>query len=190
MIDHPADRAARLLLSGASPTATDYNALRTRICTYLRKEMDASPVEAEDIADDVLARVLDVRRAANDVSHPTNYILRSARNAYIDRLRQRRRVQPVDPVTLSGRSEETDDDALLRLLDRYLNLQEVQAALSLASNKDDITCLLVVQTWLNLAAERDKGPSSRDVADRLDVAHTTVQRALARFREYVEVGRK
>ena len=190
MIDEPVDRAARLLLSGAWPTAMEYSALQTRIGAYLQKEMAVDPVEAEDIADAVLTRILAAGRTANEVSHPTNYLLRAARNAYIDRLRQQHRVQPVDPASLRYRSEQTDDDALLELLDQRLKLQEVQAALKLASSKGDITCLHVVQTWLNLAAERDKAPASRDVANQLGVAHTTVQRALTRFREYVKTGRK
>ena len=135
-------------------------------------------------------RILRVRRTVDEVGNPLGYILRAARNERIDRLR-RHRAGPVDPVFMADRGGATDDDALLRLLDRDLDLQIVRAALGLASRReDDVTGLLVVQTWLNLAAEREAAPSSRDVGHELDLAHTTVQRALARFQGYVERVRK
>jgi DNA-directed RNA polymerase specialized sigma24 family protein len=183
-----AERAARQLLAGESPTAGDYTALREQVLVYLRT-MGADPFEVEDIADETLARILQVRRAVGEVGNPVGYILRTARNERIDRLR-RRREEPVDPVYMADRSGATDDDAVLRLLDRDLDLHLVRTALALASREDDVTCLLVVQTWLNLAAEREAAPSSRDVGNELNLAHTTVQRALARFQDYVGRVRK
>jgi DNA-directed RNA polymerase specialized sigma24 family protein len=184
----PAERAARQLLAGESPTAGDYTALREQILVYLRT-MGADSSEVEDIADETLARILQVRGTVGEVGNPLGYILRAARNERINRLR-RRREEPVDPAYMADRSGATDDDAVLRLLDRDLDLHLVRAALALASREDDVTCLLVVQTWLNLAAERETAPSSRDVGNELNLAHTTVQRALSRFQDYVERVRK
>lgn len=163
-------------------------ALREQILVYLRP-MGVDASEAEDIADETLARILQVRRAVSEVGNPLGYILRAARNERIDRLR-RHREEPVDPVYIADRSGATDDDAVLRLLDRDLDLHIVRDALALASREDDVTCLLVVQTWLNLAAEHETAPSSRDVGNELNLAHTTVQRALVRFQEFVERIRK
>lgn len=188
MMDNPAERAARQLLVGGSLAADDYMALRERILAYLRG-MDADPIEAEDIADETLTRILRVRRRVDEIDNPVGYILRTARNERFDRLR-RHREEAVDPILIANRGGATDDDAVLRLLDRDLDLQTVRVALGQASRLDDVTCLLVVQTWLNLATERETAPSSRDVGHELRLAHTTVQRALARFRDYVESVRK
>jgi DNA-directed RNA polymerase specialized sigma24 family protein len=188
MMEDPAERAARLLLVGGSLTASDYAALRSRIVAYLRT-MDVMPVEAEDIADETVAQVMRTRKATHDVRNPVGYILRSAHNERINRLR-RRREEPIGPDFTIERSGETNDDELLRLLDRNLDLQTIRAALALANRNDDVTCLLVVQTWLDLAADHETTPSSRDVGRELGIAHSTVQRVLRRFREYVEIVRK
>lgn len=188
MVEDPEERAARLLLSGGSPAASDYKALRARIVAYLRT-MDVEPVEAEDVADEAVARILRARKAIHDVGSPVGYILRSARNERLDRLR-RRREEPVGSDFITDRGAETNDEALLRLLDRDLDLQLVRAALALASHEGDVACLLVVQTWLDLAADNGTTPSSRDVGRELDMVHTTVLRVLRRFRDYVEVVRK
>jgi len=188
MAEDPEERAARLLLSGGSPATSDYQALRARIVSYLRT-MAVEPVEAEDIADETVTRILRASKVIHDVGSPVGYILRSARNERSSRLR-RRREEPIGPGFITERGEETNDEALLRLLDRDLDLQLVQAALALASQEGDVACLLVVQTWLDLAADNGATPSSRDVGRELDMAHTTVQRVLRRFRDYLEIVRK
>jgi hypothetical protein len=42
----------------------------------------------------------------------------------------------------------------------------------------------VVTVWLDMAQERGKEPSSRRVAERTGVSHTSVNQALRRFRSY------
>jgi DNA-directed RNA polymerase specialized sigma24 family protein len=179
----PAGRAARQLLAGGPIDPNDYRALRRRVLNYLLS-LDTEFADAEDITDAALVRGLDAGLQLHQVRRPIAYILQIARNTRSDRFRRNREV-PVDPDSIGDWSENTDDDSLLRLLNQGLSLEMVRAALQLASRQNDMTCLHVVQTWLDLAAKRDRTPSSRDVAMALGVAHTTVQRALGRFRGYV-----
>ena len=184
MKEDSAERAARLLLAGAPPGADGYRALRARVLRYLHS-VGITSVDADDIADEVLTRGLLTERKRPEIQDPIAYILRSAYNAAADRKR-RHRAEPVDPMLIGDWGQKTNDDALLKLLDRELNLQLVRGAFKLANGEKDVTCLLVVQTWLDLAETQDAAPSSRDVGAELGLAHTTVQRALARFRDYVE----
>ena len=179
-----AERAARRLLAGEPPERQDYLALRALVFRYLAARGSQS-ADAEDIADEVLTRSLLARRPLREVKSPIAYILRVARNAQIDLLRHRRPEILVDSPITGNIGGDTNDDALLALLDRNLNLQTVRAALKLASADNDVTCLNVIETWLDMAASWDAAPSSRDVGLRLGLAHTTVQRALGRFRNYV-----
>jgi len=175
-------------MTGSSPAADDYIALRDRIRRYLRNT-GVGETEADDVADETISRALRLRRAPDDISNPLAYLLTMARNEWIDRVRSNREALPAAAAIFEG-SLETDDDALLKILDEDLNLRTVQAALALASREDDVTCLLVVQTWLDLAADFEADPSTRDVGRDLGIAHTTVQRAMRRFQSYVEVVRK
>jgi transcriptional regulator of aromatic amino acid metabolism len=76
------------------------------------------------------------------------------------------------------------DDAIAALLDREATAASVQAALTAAVADGADLLAHVVASWLDLAEELGRPPSSREVAPRAGVSHTTVNTMLRELRGY------
>jgi len=63
----------------------------------------------------------------------------------------------------------------------YAGLPQVEL-LTVADGRHDL--VRIVRAWLNLASMLGRAPSSREVGAQVGLSHTTVQTALAAFRDY------
>lgn len=140
------------------------------------------PAEIADIASESIVRLLQTSQAGRlDENRPAGpYLTRIAHNLAVTRLRR-----PITEDLDGSPGGVMDDDALARLLDARASSERLRQALARAARAGDHMLLRVVREWLRLAEQRSTSPSSRAVAERLDISHTTVNEALARLREYL-----
>lgn len=184
--DAEARRALADLLSGRAPDPGGYEALRSAVVGYLRSAWPhLRQHDALESADEALTRLL---ARASDGSGPRihealPYLLRTARNVQVDYFRRSRESPGLEAKSLEA--EGVEDRDVLRLLDQDATLTSVRAALAQSRKLGDIRTVQVVSAWLDLAQEMERAPSSRDVGQELGVAHTTVQAAMSRFRQYL-----
>lgn len=148
-------------------------------------------IEIEELAQDAVTKFLEL--AATDVEKvtrirkPAAYLIRLAQNLAIERAR-------ADSRSIGVTSTEdldtlpTNDDAIAALLDAVATARVVEAAMRAAVAADDHVAVRVVAEWLDLAQESGRAPSSRGVAQRASISHTSVNNALRRFREYLRIS--
>ncbi len=148
-------------------------------------------VDAEEVAQETSIKVLEIRRhgRADALANPASFVTRMALNCAVDVTRRQsredlsgdldaRRGEPTDGVA-------DDENEIARLIDRLATGENVAAAVDLALSRRDFVTVRVVTAWLDLAHERGRAPSSREVAPRVNASHTTINSALAQFREYM-----
>jgi DNA-directed RNA polymerase specialized sigma24 family protein len=190
------DAAARLVAAIGSRgeetiAAADYRVVVSTLAIFAQR-FGLSREEAAEIAAETVAETF-LRTAAHErqVAQPAAYLFWTTRNRVIDR-RRRVRVRehtetPVDDVERVSRNRyfSTEDDTITRLLDRHASAELVQDALRAASAAGEHLLVRIVTTWLNVAAELGRAPSSREVAPRAEVSHTSVNQALRRLRDYM-----
>ena len=115
-----------------------------------------------------------------EVENSWAYLVAATRNAAIDavRARQRRRALTLKALSHAPRSA---DDAVAALLDRDATHSAVLAAMRRAIEAGDASTVRIITEWLNIADQLERAPSTREVAVRAGVSHTTVATALKRF---------
>jgi hypothetical protein len=147
----------------------------------------AEHVDADDLAQDLLMRILELAREGRGerIARPGAFLWVMARNAAMDRVRRARHAPRLSDAPTGPPDRPSDDDAIARLLDRAASSDAIARALRAAVADDDHLAVRVVAAWLDLADERGEAPTSREVAPRAGVSHTTVNHALARFRAYL-----
>lgn len=96
-------------------------------------------------------------------------------------------VQRAEPVPIELLELQADDDAIAALLSREASAQLVDDAMRTAAQRGDHLVVRCVAAWLDLAECSGAPPSSREVAARASVSHTSVANALARFRSYLNL---
>ncbi len=190
--DHAAARLVFAIVSRSEEAiaSDDYRVVVSTLTVFAQR-FGLSRDEAEEIAAETVAETF-LRTTAHDrqVSQPAAYLFWTTRNRVIDR-RRRARVREhaemsVDDVErVSHHYFSAEDDAITRLLDRHASVELVQDALRAASAAGDHLLVRIVTTWLNVAAELGHAPSSREVAPRAEVSHTSVNQALRRLRDYL-----
>jgi DNA-directed RNA polymerase specialized sigma24 family protein len=181
------DSAERLLalIGGAAPHARDARDLEVvldGLTRFLGGRFPAlSAAEVADLASESLARFLDAVRTGNfEPGRPAApYLTRIAHNLAVSHLRRARSGE------LPHVEAALDDEALAHLLDARATSERLQFALQAAAERGDHVLLRVVRAWLVLAEQRSEAPTSREVAERLAISHTTVNEALGRLREYL-----
>ncbi|HXE98747.1 MAG TPA: sigma-70 family RNA polymerase sigma factor [Solirubrobacterales bacterium] len=195
VIEHGRDDArsfhectARLLrlLQGGERGPADEDDLRTVVDGLTRflagRFPSLSSADVADITSESLARLLEASK--KDRIDPGRsaapYLTRIAHNLAVSRLRQ-----PTSVELPEGVEPTLADDDLARLLDAHATHERLQAALGKAARAGDHMLLRVVKAWLTLAEGNGVPPSSREVAGRLRISHTTVNEALARLRDYL-----
>jgi DNA-directed RNA polymerase specialized sigma24 family protein len=179
----------RLLACGpdALPAAEDVRVVTDVARGVVRSSHVAEHVDADDLAQDLLMRILELARDGRGerIERPGAFLWVMARNAAMDRVRRARHGPRLSDAPEGPPDRPADDDAIARLLDRDASSEAVERALRAAVAGEDHLTVRVVAAWLDLAEERGEPPSSRDVAPRAGVSHTTVNHALARFRGYL-----
>ena len=208
----PFEAAARRLLGGfsggeSSASGEDLDLVTTVLARSVRGVGVRSREDAEEIAHEAVFRASRAKR--DHVSHAGAYLLAIAKHLAIDQWRKDVRRAGKEVLTGDiaefatahyGDTFETSeggplgyysaqDDAVAQLLEQTITARAVEHALRAANSADDVVTVRVVSTWLELAETTRRPPSSREVARRAGVSHTSVNRALQRFRRYVASGR-
>lgn len=175
-----AARAVLAALAGSREPSPADLALVTR---QLRRHIERlfPGVEAEDVIQSTLARFMSRphQLAEREIENAWGYLLGSTRNAAIDAIRARARRREVEIDSLPEPS--APEDAIGALIDRAASHNVVVAALRAHVRTGDELTTSVVIAWLDLAQELGRAPSTREVAPRAGVSHTTVAQTLKRF---------
>lgn len=123
--------------------------------------------------------------AAAPIREPAGYLFWTTRNRIVDRHRrtQARGESELRPERVR-RYYSDEDDAIAQILDREASADLLEDALRAARAAEDHVVIAVVIAWLELAQKRMGAPRSREVAVLAEVSHTSVNKALVRFRKY------
>lgn len=185
------DAAGRLLEAVASGDSSriapdDLKAVVDALLRVLRRFYPIGEAEAEDAAHEAVLRLLELASAPTQASpairNPGAYLMWLARNRAIDRLRRRDREEAESAERAPNRL--TNDDEIAALLDADATARMTDAAMRGAVEAGDHLVVRVVSSWLDIAEESGHAPSSREVAARAGLSHTSVNQALKRFRLY------
>jgi DNA-directed RNA polymerase specialized sigma24 family protein len=180
-------RAAGSLVEGADLDPDEYGALRRELTAYLRGVSNTlSDVELQDLLDEAVTRFLGQRErlAGTDPSEALGYLMRTARNALLDRVRRNREFPDQDVVDRSGESA-VDDGAVMRLIERNATHAEVHQALKRLRESGQDSTVAIVLKWMNVSSDAGASPSARLIGREMDVEHKTVTNALSRLRTVI-----
>jgi DNA-directed RNA polymerase specialized sigma24 family protein len=172
----------------ANASRTDLSTVTAHLQSLLRRQFGGSPrLQAEDAAQSAVVRfTAAVQRGGVRRETAPQFLIEIARNLGKDLARKdfRGRELPTDWAEMAPNTPPSDDDEVARLLDRRADSERVRAALrqSVADDRHDL--VRIVRAWLNLASILGRAPSSREVGAQVGLSHTTVQTALAAFRDY------
>jgi DNA-directed RNA polymerase specialized sigma24 family protein len=176
------------ITGAANASGTDLSAVTDHLQALLRRQFGGSPrLQAEDAAQSAVVRfTAAVQRGGVRRETAPQFLIEIARNLGKDLARKdfRGRELPTDWAEMAPNGPPSDDDEIARLLDRRADSERVRAALrqSVADGRHDL--VRIVRAWLNLASVLGRAPSSREVGAQVGLSHTTVQTALATFRDY------
>lgn len=147
-----------------------------------------NPDDAEEVAQEAIVQAY--RRDLGEIENLGAFLFWTARNRAIDRSRRARRRAGTETLTASVEDVaavshySAEDDGIAALIERDASGALVEHGLRAANAADDRLVVRVVAAWLELANETGEAPSSRDVAPRAGLSHTSVNQALSRFRDY------
>ena len=175
-----ADRVVADLAAGGR---IDPSALATVLVHLHRRVAVLFPdLDPDDIVQSTVAQLLKRRDriAATEIENSWGYLLGATRNAALDAIRAMKKRRDTQ-LALVAEPMPAPEDAIAALIDRHATHQRVEAALDAAiqANEDIVP---IITVWLDMAEELGKAPSTREVAKRTGVSHTTVAQALRHFR--------
>lgn len=206
-VDEAAARVLSTLMPGADAIATpaDVELVSNWVVAALIRrgfaEVDASDAVSEvflEIAEKGVGDVADddpsaggARPKPQPIRNPKAYFFWLARNRTIDALRRQRRVESLSAWTdADGRSLGENlparDDALAKMFEQQATASSIVEAKRLAAKAHDHLAIRVVDAWLRMAEATGEPPSSRDLEPVLRASHTSVLKAIRRFRGYLE----
>lgn len=136
-------------------------------------------VDAEDVVQNALSRLV---RTPPESVNAWAYLRNIARDEATRTLRSRAQATgfpPQEDVVDLEASEQED-----RLLERDAAAATVLAALRVHIGAD-LPTTKIVTTWLSLAEELGRAPSTREVGAAASVSHTSVAQALSTFRDAI-----
>jgi DNA-directed RNA polymerase specialized sigma24 family protein len=172
----------------ANASRTDLSTVTAHLKSLLRRQFGGSPrLQAEDAAQSAVVRfTAAVQRGGVRRETAPQFLIEIARNLGKDLARKdfRGRELPTDWAEMAPNTPPSDDDEVARLLDRRADSERVRAALRQSVAEDRHDLVRIVRAWLNLASMLGRAPSSREVGAQVGLSHTTVQTALAAFRDY------
>lgn len=138
------------------------------------------PEEVVDLVSETMTRLVrESKRRGVPFENAAGWLVRVGANLAKDRLEELQRFGDAE-------SEPSEEDQTLSVISREASGTVVEEALRLAIEARDATTVRIITHWLDLADDGGPGPSSRRVAEKSGYSHTTVNEALARFRDYLE----
>jgi DNA-directed RNA polymerase specialized sigma24 family protein len=139
-------------------------------------------LDPDDLAQITLLRLLYGKSVpgAAAVGNPRAYAHRIARNAALDALKARSRRRESDLDEAAERA--APFDAITALVDHSVSHAQVVSAMRRLIQGEEARVVRIITLWLDVAEEIGRTPSTRVVAARGRVSHTSVANALKRFR--------
>jgi hypothetical protein len=106
------------------------------------------------------------------------------RFAALDVVRAQQRERRAHAALREGELPESEpQDNIAALLDSSATEDAVRAAMRTAIARGDALTARTVTTWLDMADLLGRAPSTREVAEKAQISHTSVATALKRFRD-------
>jgi DNA-directed RNA polymerase specialized sigma24 family protein len=143
-------------------------------------------LDADDVVQATITGLLERGHRIDDVESARAYLLGATRYRAIDTLRARNR-RPQVPLEAIG-EQPTGDDDVARLIDLSATRASVYESLQASVIAGDELLVRVVTVWLDVAEEQGHAPSTREIAPLVGVSHTSVAKALERFRRVLAQG--
>src|SRR5574344_3133893 len=129
-----------------------------------------SSQEAEDVVQDVIIKLWNMRDRLAEVDNLEAFALRMTRNLALDR--QRMRVNQSESLDLAAEAQQPDDDNA----DRQEQVESIRAVMRLLPEKQRSVMQL-----------RDfEGYSYKEIADILSISEDQVKRSIFRARQFVK----
>lgn len=184
-----AERLLRALSSesGFGARSADFRS----VTAVLARFVSAFGVSAEDADEVAQEAVIDAhRRGLGAIANPGAFLFWTARNRAIDWGRRSQRTSRVETLTgdvedpLLGARYSAEDDAIAAIFEDDATAEMLELALTAANAAGDSLVSRVVGAWLEVANQTGKAPTSREVAEKAALSHTSVNQALRRFRNY------
>jgi RNA polymerase sigma factor (sigma-70 family) len=167
--------------------AGDSERVHRQLVRTLRRSYRFAEAEAEDVAQDVIVRLLKAAAEGKlaDVQNPGAYLMRIARNRAVDVLRRSR-----DTIELGELTETlgSRDDEIAAALEETADAARLRIAMTIAWEAHDELARRVVGIWLDTLDKDGKEPSNRDIAKLAGISHTTVNKAMRRFEDYLRAA--
>jgi DNA-directed RNA polymerase specialized sigma24 family protein len=188
VFDSAVERLYDEIAGVGNASGTDLSVVTAHLQALLRRQFGGTPrLQAEDAAQSAVVRfTVAVQRGGVRRETAPQFLIEIARNLGKDLARKdfRARELPTEWAEMALSGPASEDDEVARLLDRRADSERVRAAMrqSVADGRHDL--VRIVRAWLNLASMLGRAPSSREVGAQVGLSHTTVQAALAAFREY------
>jgi DNA-directed RNA polymerase specialized sigma24 family protein len=189
VFDSAVERLYDEIAGVGNASGTDLSVVTAHLQALLRRQFGGTPrLQAEDAAQSAVVRfTVAVQRGGVRRETAPQFLIEIARNLGKDLARKdfRARELPTEWAEMALSGPASEDDEVARLLDRRADSERVRAAMrqSVADGRHDL--VRIVRAWLNLASMLGRAPSSREVGAQVGLSHTTVQAALAAFREYL-----
>jgi DNA-directed RNA polymerase specialized sigma24 family protein len=179
LLDEAVHRLKELVEGRGEASSNDLEVVVKALERFVRGAYPGIAHEAADVAEEAVVRFVQaIRRGRLDENRsPAAYLITIARNEAVSRLRSPRR-EPVSTLPVQ------EDPLLYGFLERQAARSDVESAWQKARRRQDTTVLRVVSSWLDLAAQLGRRPTSREVGRKAAVSHTAVRQALERFRSY------
>jgi DNA-directed RNA polymerase specialized sigma24 family protein len=145
-----------------------------------------SSSDKNEVASEAITRFLELcRRKEVHSDRAAGLLTVLARNVAVDSIRRARRETPSGTAIEVVDDSTARDDEISALLDRRADAAAIYEAIAQLLALDDLETVRVLRTWLDLADELGRAPSTREVGEAAGVSHSTVSRALRRFHEFV-----
>lgn len=181
--DAAASRVCEAFRLGEVPDSDDLGVVALALETIVRGRFRTIPEDAaHDVVQDAFLAFLKAARGDKiDCGRAAPYLIRIAINEALDFIEDNKRTEHHVPIDSEEVVSILADQILVEAIS---DEQEVWENLAKMKADGKHLCVRVIATWLNLAARDGQSPSSRRVAKKLDVSHTTVIDCLQTFRTY------
>jgi hypothetical protein len=142
--------------------------------------------DASEAASEAMTRFLERCEAGDvDPERAAGLLSVMARNIAVDMLRMRTRETPTEDIEKEVDHRASREDEISALLDRRADRAAIRDAMASLLALNDLATVRVAKVWLDLADELGRAPTTREVAAAAGVSHSTIQRSLQTFREFV-----
>jgi DNA-directed RNA polymerase specialized sigma24 family protein len=190
--DHAASRFVAAIEASDydSIAPDDYHLVLRTLTRFAQSYGRLSGPDAEEVAADTLSEAFARASGRGGIRQPSPYLFWTVRNRIRDRYRRAKTLDETEYLveslehTPGAEAYSSEDEAIVRLLDRGATAELVEDALRAAAAADDRLLIRVATVWLELAETLGRPPRSREVAPEAGVSHTSVNQALRRLRGF------